>query len=81
MGTIRGMGYSLVPTLISVIGVCVLRIVWIYTVFRQIYTIRALYLCYPVTWVVSVIAMHVAYIIIRKKMQKDHDHVLLSDHV
>lgn len=81
MGTIRGMGYSLVPTLISVIGVCVLRIVWIYTVFRQIYTMRALYLCYPVTWVVSVIAMHVAYIIIRKKMQKGHDHVLLSDHV
>lgn len=53
-GVVRGMGKSLLPTLVSIFGSCVLRIVWIYTVcpFAPD-SIELLYIAYPVTWVLT----------------------------
>ena len=55
--TMRGFGISLTPTIISLLGACVLRIVWIYTVFYPFYSdnIAVLYLSYPITWFVTAI--------------------------
>ena len=55
--TMRGFGKSLTPTIISLLGACVLRIVWIYTVFYPFYSdnIAVLYLSYPITWFVTAI--------------------------
>lgn len=49
-GSIRGMGYSVIPTLVSLGGACGLRILWIYTIFAANRTLFTLYLSYPITW-------------------------------
>ena len=55
--TMRGFGKSLIPTIISLLGACVLRIIWIYTVFYPLYSdnISVLYLSYPITWAITAI--------------------------
>ena len=53
VGAIRGMGSSLAPMLISVVGVCGFRIAWIETVFAQYHTLDVLYLSYPISWTIS----------------------------
>ena len=60
-GALRGMGASMVPMLISVLGVCGIRILWINTVFRQFHTTGCLYLSYGVSWVITFIAQFAAF--------------------
>lgn len=66
-GALRGMGASVSPMLISVLGICVLRIVWICTVFRSFHTPECLYLSYPVSWVVTFVIELVAFLIIYRR--------------
>lgn len=65
VGILRGMGYSMMPTLVSLIGACGLRILWIFTVFSNHRSLETLYLSYPVTWTVTfsvhVICFFIAY--------------------
>lgn len=67
-GFLRGMGSSITPMLISLIGACGFRVFWIYTVFEAFKTPTILYLSYPVSWVISIAAQLVAYFIIKKKV-------------
>lgn len=67
-GLIRGMGYSLAPMIVSVAGVCLLRIVWIYTVFRKYRSLFVLYVSYPVSWLITFMALIVCFIYYRKKV-------------
>ena len=62
-GSIRGLGPSVTPTLVTLAGACGLRIVWIYTIFAADRTLFTLYLSYPVSWVVSFIANMVCFVI------------------
>lgn len=63
-GSIRGLGYSVTPTVVSLIGACGLRIVWIYTVFNLIdRTLFTLYLSYPVTWIITFTAHLICFIV------------------
>ena len=52
-GVVRGMGAAVTPTIVSLTGACVLRIIWIYTIFVAFHSLFVLYLSYPVTWVVT----------------------------
>ena len=52
-GVVRGMGAAVTPTIVSLTGACVLRVIWIYTVFASFHTLFVLYLSYPVTWVIT----------------------------
>ena len=52
-GALKGMGRSLISMIVSVIGSCALRILWIYTVCPFFNDIRVLYLAYPVTWIIT----------------------------
>lgn len=72
-GVIRGMGASLAPTIITVLGVCGVRLTWVYTVFQlpQYHTIDGLYMCYAISWVVTCIAQVILYFILRKKLNRD----------
>lgn len=69
VGAIRGIGYTVLPTIVSLIGACALRLVWLATVFRipKFHTINTVYLSYPITWLVTIIAHVICYIIIIKK--------------
>ena len=68
-GTLRGMGASFVPMVISVLGVCGLRILWIYTIFQvpQYHTPECLYTSYPVSWTVTFLCELVAFLVIYRK--------------
>ena len=63
----RGMGHSLLPALIAVLGSCVLRIIWIYTIFQSIGTFETLLAAYPITWILTSIATVIAYFIVSRK--------------
>ena len=62
-GALRGMGASLEPMVISVLGICGLRILWIYTIFQipVFHTPQCLFLSYPVSWVITFAAQMVAF--------------------
>lgn len=65
-GAIRGFGQSLPPSIISLVGACGIRILWIYTVFRVHHDLSILYLVHPITWVITIIALSVNYVIALK---------------
>ena len=67
VGAIRGIGYTVLPTIVSLIGACALRLVWLATVFRipKFHTINTVYLSYPITWLVTIIAHVICYIIMK----------------
>lgn len=66
----RGMGHSTLPALVTVIGTCVLRIAWIFTVFLKIHDFEMLMHIYPITWIVTGIAMLIAYFLVRRREER-----------
>lgn len=68
VGALRGIGHSLVPMLVSVAGVCGLRIVWIYTVFAAVKTLPMLYISYPVSWLITALIHFVCYLFVSRKV-------------
>ena len=60
-GAIRGAGKSLVPTLITIFGVCGLRLLWLFTVVPVYHTINMVAASYPITWSVTSIALLLYY--------------------
>lgn len=70
VGSMRGMGYSIVPMLVSLTGACGLRILWIFTVFRWQHSLFVLYLSYPVSWLITAGVHLICFIYIRKKFPK-----------
>ena len=70
-GAIRGMGSSLVPMVICLLGACGLRILWILAVFPLWRTPGGLYMCYPISWIVTLMALLAAYGIVYRKHAKN----------
>lgn len=68
-GAMRGMGHSLLPAIITFLGSCVLRLIWIATACRMVHEFWMLMIIYPISWVVTGIAMMIAYYCIRRKCQ------------
>lgn len=68
-GALRGMGASFVPMLISILGVCGMRIGWIYTVFQmpQYHTPQGLYISYPISWILTFGAQIAAFWIVYRR--------------
>ena len=58
----RGLGRSFVPTVIVILGSCVFRVIWVYTIFAHFHTIPSLYLLYPFSWILTA-AAEIAYFI------------------
>ena len=68
-GAMRGLGHSLLPAIITFLGSCVLRLIWIATACRMVHEFWMLMIIYPISWVVTGIAMMIAYYCIRRKCQ------------
>ena len=66
-GSIRGMGYSILPMLVSLTGACLLRIVWVMTIFQLYRTQMSLYVSYPISWGLTALAHLVCYLVVRKR--------------
>ncbi|MBQ9708748.1 MAG: MATE family efflux transporter [Firmicutes bacterium] len=67
-GAMRGYGFSLVPALITLIGVCGTRIFWVFCVFSKYSTFAALMMVYPASWVVTCISLLACYMIFIRKL-------------
>ena len=52
----RGLGKTVVPTIIVILGSCVFRVIWVYTIFAHFHTIPSLYLLYPCSWALTAFA-------------------------
>lgn len=61
VGGLRGLGYSFVSMIISLLGACALRVVWIYTVFQLFPVLDTVYLSYPISWGLTALAQGICY--------------------
>ncbi len=68
VGSIRGLGYAVMPMIVSLLGACAFRVVWIYTIFQWDRTLRTLYISYPVSWTLTALAHGVCFLAVRKKL-------------
>jgi putative MATE family efflux protein len=69
-GLTRGMGYSILPMLCTLIGACFTRIVWLATVFAKNPTITTLFACYPVSWTIAGLGQVAIFFYARHKIRK-----------
>lgn len=67
-GSVRGLGYSILPMLVSLVGACVFRIIWIFTVFQWQHTLFSLYISYPISWALTICAHLVCYFAVRRRV-------------
>lgn len=67
VGCIRGLGYSVMPTIVSLLGACGFRILWIFTVFASLRSLECLYMSYPISWVITTTAHIICFSIIFRK--------------
>ena len=72
-GVNRGLGYSLLPTTVSLIGACLFRLIWIWTIFAATPTFFVLFISYPITWTITAAAHYVCYFAIRKRAMEKNE--------
>lgn len=70
VGALRGLGYSVMPMLVSLIGACGLRLLWIFTFFRmeRFHNVTSLYLTYTWSWIITLSVHVICWIIVRRKL-------------
>ena len=69
VGALRGVGCSLVPMIVSLIGACGLRLLWISTVFQipKYHSLQTVYISYPITWIITLTIHAITFVIVAKK--------------
>ncbi len=70
VGFLRGMGYSIMPMIVSLTGACLFRVVWIMTIFEHHRTLGTLYISYPISWLLTFMVHFICFIIIYRKLLK-----------
>ena len=76
VGSLRGMGSSVAPMVVSLLGVCAFRLLWVYTYFQSHPTFEDLFLSYPVSWIITAGTLFVMNLIVygrlkRKKLSEE----------
>lgn len=69
-GLTRGMGYSMMPMLCTLVGACLMRIVWLFTFFTWYPTVIMLFACYPVTWTLAGLGQVGIFFYARRQIRK-----------
>ncbi len=67
VNSLRGMGVSTLPTILMVVGICGVRLLWIYTMFPIHHTLESIYLCFPISWAVTSIVEFILWIIVYRR--------------
>ena len=70
VGVLRGMGYAIMPMIVSLLGACAFRVVWIFTIFQQFRTLDVLYISYPVSWGITTLVHLLCFAIVYRKLRK-----------
>ncbi|MCI8388819.1 MAG: MATE family efflux transporter [Clostridiales bacterium] len=74
VGSLRGIGYSFAPMIVSLIGACGLRLVWVYTVFQipQFHMIETVYISYPITWFITGLTHAICFFILMRRVKRKY---------
>ena len=67
VGSLRGLGYSFMPMIVSMLGACGLRVLWIFTVFQWDRQLSVLYWSYPLSWFVTAAVHFICYCVVKPK--------------
>lgn len=70
IAALRGLGKTIVPMILLILGACIFRIIWVYTVFAHFHTILSLYILYPISWIITAIPVIIYFYIIYRKTVK-----------
>ena len=71
LGVLRGMGRSLSSTVIALVGSCLLRVVWLLTVFPVHQTLETIFICYPISWLLTMLtAFFVVQILVKRACKR-----------
>ncbi len=69
-GAMRGMGYSMVPMILSIIGTVGMRIFWIYWVFPSHRSLDILFISYPASWLLTIVLQAICFYFVRKRVYR-----------
>ena len=69
----RGLGYSMTPTVLTIFGTCVLRLLWVWMLPRMGGGFRELMIIYPVSWAITGSAVYLAYLVVRRRAYAVYD--------
>lgn len=69
-GSLRGMGHGIMPTIVSLSGACLFRIIYIMTFFRATHSAEVLFMSYPISWFITTTAHIICFVIFYQKAQK-----------
>lgn len=64
-GVLRGMGHPILPAIATIVGTCIVRIVWIYTIFRRYHSLKTLYIVFPISWVLTILLIGCSFLAVR----------------
>ena len=67
VGIMRGLGYGVTPMFIALIGVCGTRLVWLAFIYPIAPSLQLLYISYPVSWALTLVAHLTSFLLVRKK--------------
>lgn len=70
VGVLRGMGYSIMPMLVSLTGACLFRVAWIFTVFKNFGTLESIYISYPISWTLTFMVHLICFVVVYRKLLK-----------
>ena len=70
VGALRGIGSSIGPMIVSLMGICVFRLVWVATYFKAHHTIEVLYASYPISWIITALVQFTIFVFAYSKLKK-----------
>lgn len=73
-GALRGLGYSMTPTILTVFGTCVLRLIWVYTINAHYHKFDILMWIYPISWAITGLMVGTAYYVVSRKVFRHCTH-------
>ena len=70
VASMRGFGYSTGPTILTIVGICGVRLTWIWTVFQLHRSLDVIYMCFPLSWIITSIVLGLYWIKCYRKLMK-----------
>ena len=61
-GILRGAGHAVMPMVVSILFMCIFRIIWVFLVLPQYYSIKTVYLSYPISWTMTLVVIGLYFI-------------------
>ncbi len=79
VGVLRGMGYAVMPMLVSLTGACLFRVLWIYTVFQSYRTLECLYYSYPISWALTFLVHLICFAVVYRRQRKRYPEAVCTE--